>query len=52
LPFNTAFFKLVDDWVAENPEIAQLLGPDATMMLAAPISARSPRRSPRRWGLP
>lgn len=39
LPFNTAFFKLVDDWVAENPEIAQLLGPDATMMLAAPISA-------------
>jgi hypothetical protein len=20
LPFNTAFFKLVDDWVAENPE--------------------------------
>jgi protease PrsW len=39
LPFNTAYFKSVDDWVAENPEIAQLLGPDATMMLAAPISA-------------
>jgi RsiW-degrading membrane proteinase PrsW (M82 family) len=39
LPFNTAYFKSVDDWVAENPEIGQLLGPDATMMLAAPISA-------------
>ena len=39
LPFNTAFFKLVDDWVAENREIAELLGPDATMILAAPISA-------------
>ena len=38
-PFNTAFFRLVDAWVAQNPMIAQLLGPDAAMMLAAPISA-------------
>jgi RsiW-degrading membrane proteinase PrsW (M82 family) len=38
-PFNTAFFRLVDAWVAQNPMITQLLGPDAAMMLAAPISA-------------
>jgi RsiW-degrading membrane proteinase PrsW (M82 family) len=39
LPFNSAFFRLVDIWVAQNPAIAELLGPDASMMLAAPISA-------------
>jgi protease PrsW len=39
MPFNTAFFRLVDAWVAQNPAITQLLGPDATMMLAAPLSA-------------
>jgi len=39
LPFNIAFFALVDVWVAQNPAIEELLGPDASMMLAAPISA-------------
>jgi len=39
MPFNTAFFRLVDIWVAESPAIVEVLGPDATMMLAAPISA-------------
>jgi protease PrsW len=39
LPFNTAFFKHVDAWLAQHPIITQMLGPDATMMLAAPISA-------------
>ena len=39
LPFNTAFFRLVDVWVAQNPMITEILGPDASMMLAAPISA-------------
>ena len=39
LPFNTAFFTLVDAWVAQHPAITLVLGPDAAMMLAAPISA-------------
>jgi RsiW-degrading membrane proteinase PrsW (M82 family) len=39
LPFNTAFFRLVDAWVAANPVVIELLGPDATELLAAPISA-------------
>jgi protease PrsW len=39
LPFNTAFFKHVDAWLAQHPILTQMLGPDATMMLAAPISA-------------
>jgi protease PrsW len=38
LPLNTAVFKLVDQWVAQNPDIIRLLGPDAPMLLAAPIS--------------
>jgi RsiW-degrading membrane proteinase PrsW (M82 family) len=39
LPFNTAYFRLVDLWVMQNPQIIEILGPDATKMLAAPISA-------------
>ncbi len=39
LPFNTAFFRFVDAWVAVNPIITELLGPDAAQLLAAPISA-------------
>jgi RsiW-degrading membrane proteinase PrsW (M82 family) len=39
LPFNTVFFKFVDDWVAHHPLVEFALGPDAAMMLAAPISA-------------
>src|SRR5262245_5407042 len=39
LPYNTAFFRLVDAWVAQHPAITLILGPDAAMMLAAPISA-------------
>jgi RsiW-degrading membrane proteinase PrsW (M82 family) len=39
LPFNNAFFQLVDDWVAQNPAITGVLGPDAAAMIAAPISA-------------
>src|SRR4029077_3399373 len=38
-PFNTAFFALVDAWVAQHPMITQLLGPDAALMISAPISA-------------
>ena len=39
LPFNTAFFLLVDLWVAHHPVVKWMLGPDAAIMLAAPISA-------------
>jgi protease PrsW len=39
LPFNTAFFKLIDEWLSQQPMLALLLGPDAALMLAAPISA-------------
>jgi RsiW-degrading membrane proteinase PrsW (M82 family) len=39
LPFNSAFFALVDLWVARHPIVSGLLGPDATILLAAPISA-------------
>ena len=39
LPFNTAFFTLVDAWVAQHPAVTMMLGPNAAMLLAAPISA-------------
>ena len=39
LPFNSAYFRLIDAWVAENPAVVLVLGPDAAMLLAAPISA-------------
>ena len=39
LPFNTAFFKLIDEWLAHHPMLAVILGPEAPMMLVAPISA-------------
>jgi protease PrsW len=39
LPFNTVFFSLVDRWVIQHPIVSALLGPDAALMLAAPISA-------------
>src|SRR5262249_44965379 len=39
LPFNTAFFQLIDAWVARHPAVTAVLGPDAAVMLAAPISA-------------
>jgi hypothetical protein len=31
LPFNTAFFKLVDDWLAHHLMLAVILGPDASI---------------------
>jgi RsiW-degrading membrane proteinase PrsW (M82 family) len=39
LPFNTAFFQIVDRWVALNPVVTEILGPDATTLIAAPLSA-------------
>jgi RsiW-degrading membrane proteinase PrsW (M82 family) len=39
VPFNSAFFRLVDTWVLSTPAISEIQGPDATTMLAAPVSA-------------
>ena len=39
LPFNTAFLSLVDRWLAHHPMLEVLLGPNAPLMIVAPISA-------------
>jgi protease PrsW len=39
LPFNTAFFRLVEVWVSQQPALMEALGPEAVILLAAPISA-------------
>jgi RsiW-degrading membrane proteinase PrsW (M82 family) len=39
LPVNSAFFQVVDRWVALNPVVTEILGPEATMLIAAPLSA-------------
>ena len=39
LPFNSAFLTLVDTWIVQHPVVREVLGPDAAMLLAAPISA-------------
>jgi RsiW-degrading membrane proteinase PrsW (M82 family) len=39
LPFNTVFFRVVEAWVAQNPVVVEVLGPEAVILLAAPIFA-------------
>src|SRR5262249_23344367 len=39
LPFHSAFLTLVDTRVVQHPVVREALGPDAAMLLAAPISA-------------
>jgi RsiW-degrading membrane proteinase PrsW (M82 family) len=39
LPFNSAFLTFADTWVVQHPLVREVLGPDAAMLLAAPISA-------------
>jgi RsiW-degrading membrane proteinase PrsW (M82 family) len=39
VPFNTVFLRVADAWVREHPELREILGPDAALLLAAPISA-------------
>ena len=51
LPFNTAFAQLVDAWVAQNPVLGEVLGPDAATMLSAPISAPLIEESTKALGL-
>ena len=51
LPFNTAFAHIVDAWVAQNPVLREVLGPDATTILSAPISAPLVEESTKALGL-
>jgi RsiW-degrading membrane proteinase PrsW (M82 family) len=51
LPFNTAFFKLMDEWLAHHPMLAVILGPEASLMLAAPISAPIAEESAKALGV-
>jgi RsiW-degrading membrane proteinase PrsW (M82 family) len=39
VPFNSVFIQFVELWVREHPQIKQVLGPDAALLLAAPVSA-------------
>jgi RsiW-degrading membrane proteinase PrsW (M82 family) len=39
LPFNSALFQAIDAWVAQNPRVTEVLGPDAALMISAPLSA-------------
>jgi len=39
LPFNTAVFGLIDAWLAQHPTVVATLGPEAGILLAAPLSA-------------
>jgi RsiW-degrading membrane proteinase PrsW (M82 family) len=39
LPLNTAAIMAVTEWLEQFPELGQMLGPDAAMMVGAPLSA-------------
>ena len=39
VPFNTIFIQFVELWVRQHPQVKEVLGPDAALLLAAPISA-------------
>ncbi len=38
LPFNSAILAVIAQWVAKNPAIELTLGPDAALMIGAPIA--------------
>jgi RsiW-degrading membrane proteinase PrsW (M82 family) len=38
LPFNNAILHAVEAWVARNPLVGEALGPDAALMIGAPIA--------------
>ena len=38
LPFNSAILHAVQAWVARNPLVGEALGPDAALMIGAPIA--------------
>ena len=39
IPFNTAVYGAVDRWIAFHPMVTEVLGPDAALLIAAPLSA-------------
>src|SRR5215510_9355667 len=39
IPFNTAVYGAVARWLAFHPMVAEVLGPDAALLIAAPLSA-------------
>jgi len=39
LPLNTAFLRAVDRWIALNPMVLDVLGPNAAALISAPLSA-------------
>ena len=39
LPLNTAAIMAVTQWLEQFPELGEMLGPDAAMMIGAPLSA-------------
>ena len=39
MPLNTLILIGIDQWVAQHPEITQMLGADASRMIGAPIAA-------------
>lgn len=39
IPFNTAFFRVIDNWVTHHPIVTQILGPSAAEIISAPLSA-------------
>jgi protease PrsW len=39
IPFNTIFLQILSGWVRAHPEITRVLGPDAAILLGAPLSA-------------
>jgi len=39
LPLNTAAIMAVTQWLEQFPQLGELLGPDAAMMIGAPLSA-------------
>jgi protease PrsW len=39
LPLNTAAIMAVTEWLEQFPQLGEMLGPDAAMMIGAPLSA-------------
>jgi RsiW-degrading membrane proteinase PrsW (M82 family) len=51
MPLNTLILIGVDQWVAQHPEITQMLGADASRMIGAPIAAPLVEESAKGVGL-
>ncbi len=51
MPLNTLILIGVDQWVAQHPEVTQLLGADAARMIGAPLAAPLVEESAKGVGL-